>query len=90
MVTNKNIDTNARKIDKKRVFSGIQPSGNTHLGNYLGAIKGWVDHQEEKENFFYIYEFLKNYLEFESERTGWWWGVGWGWCWKSVYFKAGT
>ena len=54
MVTNKNIDTNARKIDKKRVFSGIQPSGNTHLGNYLGAIKGWVDHQEEKENFFCI------------------------------------
>ena len=35
----------------KRVFSGIQPSGNLHLGNYLGAIRRWVDGQGEKENF---------------------------------------
>ena len=39
---------------KTRVLSGIQPSGDLHLGNYLGAIKGWVDHQYEKENFFCI------------------------------------
>ena len=38
----------------KRVFSGIQPSGELHLGNYLGAIKGWVDRQSEKVNFFCI------------------------------------
>ena len=31
---------------KKRVFSGIQPTGNIHLGNYLGAIKQWVSSQE--------------------------------------------
>lgn len=31
----------------KRLFSGIQPSGNLHLGNYLGAIKQWVDMQNE-------------------------------------------
>ena len=36
---------------KQRVFSGIQPSGNLHLGNYLGAIRRWVDGQGEKENF---------------------------------------
>lgn len=36
---------------KKRVFSGIQPSGNLHLGNYLGAIQHWVDAQETRENF---------------------------------------
>lgn len=41
-------------MDKKRVFSGIQPTGNTHLGNYLGAIKNWVAKQEEKENFFCV------------------------------------
>ncbi len=41
-------------MSKKRVFSGIQPTGSTHLGNYLGAIKNWVDGQEEKENFFCI------------------------------------
>jgi len=39
---------------KRRVFSGIQPSGDLHLGNYLGAIKGWVKRQAEKENFFCI------------------------------------
>lgn len=39
---------------KKRVFSGIQPSGDMHLGNYLGAVKGWVDRQHERENFFCI------------------------------------
>ncbi len=36
---------------KRRVFSGIQPSGNLHLGNYLGAIKRWVEGQGKKENF---------------------------------------
>ena len=39
---------------KKRVFSGIQPTGNTHVGNYLGAIRNWVAKQEEKENFFCV------------------------------------
>ncbi len=37
-----------------RVFSGMQPTGNLHLGNYLGAIKRWVEKQEEFENFFCI------------------------------------
>lgn len=36
---------------KQRVFSGIQPSGGLTIGNYLGAIKRWVDGQDEKENF---------------------------------------
>lgn len=33
--------------DKKIIFSGVQPSGNITLGNYLGAIKNWVDFQDE-------------------------------------------
>lgn len=41
-------------MNKKRVFSGIQPTGNIHLGNYLGAVKNWVAGQAEKENFFCI------------------------------------
>lgn len=40
--------------DRKRVFSGIQPTGNIHLGNYLGAVKNWVAAQDEKENYFCI------------------------------------
>jgi tryptophanyl-tRNA synthetase len=38
----------------KRLFSGIQPSGNLHLGNYLGAIKQWVELQNEYEAIFCI------------------------------------
>ena len=33
----------------KKIFSGVQPSGNLHLGNYLGAIKNFVNLQNEKE-----------------------------------------
>ncbi len=39
---------------KKRVFSGIQPSGNLHIGNYLGALKNWVAEQHKYENVFCI------------------------------------
>ena len=35
---------------KKKIFSGVQPSGNLHLGNYLGAIKNFVELQNEKDN----------------------------------------
>ena len=34
----------------KIIFSGVQPTGNLHLGNYLGAIKNFVELQNEKEN----------------------------------------
>ena len=36
-------------MHKKRVFSGVQPTGNLHLGNYLGAIKNFVSLQEKFE-----------------------------------------
>ena len=35
---------------KKKIFSGVQPTGNLHLGNYLGAIKNFVALQNEKQN----------------------------------------
>jgi tryptophanyl-tRNA synthetase len=34
----------------KKIFSGVQPTGNLHLGNYLGAIKNFVELQNKKEN----------------------------------------
>jgi tryptophanyl-tRNA synthetase len=37
-----------------RVVSGIQPTGNLHLGNYLGAIRRWVVMQEEAECFIFL------------------------------------
>lgn len=39
---------------KKRVFSGIQPTGDIHIGNYLGAIRHWVASQAQYENIFCI------------------------------------
>jgi len=39
---------------KKRVFSGMQPSGNLHIGNYLGALKNWVRIQSDYECIFCI------------------------------------
>ena len=37
-----------------RILSGIQPTGNLHLGNYLGALKNWVRLQAEYECLFCI------------------------------------
>jgi tryptophanyl-tRNA synthetase len=37
-----------------RVVSGIQPTGNLHLGNYLGAIRRWVKMQDEAECFIFL------------------------------------
>ena len=39
---------------KKRIFSGAQPTGNLHIGNYLGALKNWVNLQNEYESFYCI------------------------------------
>ncbi len=57
--TNQNVKpepaiSNANTPVKKRVFSGIQPTGNPHLGNYLGAIRNWVETQADNDNIFCI------------------------------------
>ncbi len=39
---------------QKRIFSGIQPTGNLHIGNYLGAIKNWIKLQEEDDCIYSI------------------------------------
>jgi len=41
-------------MHKKRVFSGVQPTGNLHIGNYLGAIKNFVDLQNKFECIYCI------------------------------------
>jgi len=38
----------------RRIFSGAQPTGNVHLGNYLGALRNWVTLQQQYESFFCI------------------------------------
>src|SRR5258708_31123291 len=39
---------------KARVLSGVQPTGNLHIGNYLGALKNWVNIQYDYECIFCI------------------------------------
>ena len=39
---------------QKRVLSGVQPTGHLHVGNYLGAIRNWVETQADYENFFCV------------------------------------
>src|SRR2546426_5232773 len=39
---------------KARVFSGVQPSGNLHIGNLLGALTPWVGYQQQYESIFCI------------------------------------
>lgn len=51
---------------KKRILSGVQPSGQPHLGNYLGAMKRHVDRQDSHEAFI----FLANYHALTTIRDG--------------------
>lgn len=40
-----------------RIFSGIQPSGELHIGNYLGAVKNWVQLQHKYDSFFCVVDY---------------------------------
>ncbi|MGH2730074.1 MAG: tryptophan--tRNA ligase [Actinomycetota bacterium] len=48
------LNQNSKVGEQRRVFSGIQPTGAGHLGNYLGAVRNWVALQEEYEAFYCI------------------------------------
>ncbi|MCC6318825.1 MAG: tryptophan--tRNA ligase [Gemmatimonadaceae bacterium] len=48
-----------------RIFSGIQPSGELHIGNYLGAVKNWVELQHEFESFFCVVDYHAITLPYE-------------------------
>lgn len=41
-------------MSKQRILSGVQPTGNLHLGNYIGAIRNWVEGQSSYENYFCV------------------------------------
>jgi tryptophanyl-tRNA synthetase len=50
-----------------RIFSGIQPTGDKHLGNYIGAISRWVATQEENESFICIVDLHSITVAYEPE-----------------------
>lgn len=62
---------NATLDRKPRVLSGIQPSGNFHLGNYLGAIRNWVSQQSDFENSFCIVDLHSLSLATTRESMRW-------------------
>ena len=41
-------------MSKNRIFSGVQPTGSLHLGNYLGAIRNWARLQDEFEAIYCV------------------------------------
>jgi tryptophanyl-tRNA synthetase len=53
---------------KRRIFSGIQPTGEPHLGNYIGAIRRWVDLQHEYESFFCLVDLHAMTLPWDPKR----------------------
>jgi tryptophanyl-tRNA synthetase len=50
----------------KRLFSGAQPTGTLHLGNYIGAIKNWVDLQHDYECIFSIVDLHALTIEYDQ------------------------
>src|SRR5512136_2843399 len=50
---------------KKHFFSGIQPSGRLHIGNYLGAIRQWIALQEQYEPVFGIVDYHAMTVEYD-------------------------
>ncbi len=52
---------------RKRVFSGIQPTGGIHLGNYLGAIRNWVSQQDLYDNIFCIVDLHAMTLPYDAK-----------------------
>lgn len=54
-------------MPSSRIFSGIQPSGELHIGNYLGAVKNWVALQREYESFFCIVDYHAITVPYDPE-----------------------
>ncbi|MFP4520983.1 MAG: tryptophan--tRNA ligase [Fibrobacterota bacterium] len=50
---------------RKRLFSGIQPTGRIHLGNYLGAVKSWVRLQEDYDAIFSVVDYHAMTIEYD-------------------------
>ncbi|OAY54254.1 tryptophan--tRNA ligase, chloroplastic/mitochondrial isoform X1 [Manihot esculenta] len=53
---------------KKRIVSGVQPTGSIHLGNYLGAIKNWIALQNTYETLFFIVDLHAITLPYETQQ----------------------
>ncbi len=55
---------------RKRAFSGIQPTGDPHLGNYLGALRNWAARQDEYDAFYCIVDLHSLTLPWDPKELG--------------------
>ncbi|KAL3746798.1 hypothetical protein ACJRO7_015698 [Eucalyptus globulus] len=53
---------------RKRIVSGVQPTGSIHLGNYLGAIKNWIELQNSYDTLFFIVDLHAITLPYETQQ----------------------
>ncbi|KAM7490478.1 hypothetical protein LguiA_033399 [Lonicera macranthoides] len=53
---------------RKRVVSGVQPTGSIHLGNYLGAIRNWIPLQDTYDTFFFIVDLHAITLQYDPKQ----------------------
>ena len=67
MVVQQSVNAMTEVGARRRVFSGVQPSGDPQLGNYIGAFKQWVERQDEKENFFCVVDLHAITVDFDPE-----------------------
>ncbi|XP_073301584.1 tryptophan--tRNA ligase, chloroplastic/mitochondrial isoform X2 [Primulina huaijiensis] len=59
---------NSSSSVKKRIVSGVQPTGSIHLGNYLGAIKNWIELQNTYETLFFIVDLHAITLPYDASQ----------------------
>ncbi|KAL9252275.1 Tryptophan--tRNA ligase, chloroplastic/mitochondrial-like protein [Drosera capensis] len=61
-------ETTSTSAVRKRVVSGVQPTGSLHLGNYLGAIKNWISLQDSYETYFFIVDLHAITLPYDVQK----------------------
>ncbi|XP_031375181.1 tryptophan--tRNA ligase, chloroplastic/mitochondrial-like [Punica granatum] len=61
-------ETTSPSSARKRIVSGVQPTGSIHLGNYLGAIKNWIALQNSYETLFFIVDLHAITLPYETQQ----------------------
>ena len=61
------LNDNLKDATRRRVFSGIQPTGDVHLGNLLGALDNWVAQQERNEAYYCLVDLHAMTLPFDPE-----------------------
>ncbi|KAJ7965920.1 Tryptophan--tRNA ligase [Quillaja saponaria] len=62
------VSENSPSPVKKRVVSGVQPTGSIHLGNYLGAVKNWISLQDTYDTFFFIVDLHAITLPYDTQQ----------------------